>query len=235
MRQHTAEDSTRVIWWESSVQWVLVVGILLSFVLAAGLGANDVSNTFGTTIGSGAISVVQAYILATIFMSLGAVLIGWSETDMMRTGVIDMDDYKDTPRELMLGQLAVLGGTAVSQAVTTAFSLPVSTTDAVAWSTLGFSLVLRGGAGINWNEVCKYNMDDSGSDQAELNRLAPEKYDQLLPTRSRPLTHFARRFIIWILPDRNRINDERTIHMFSTIEVFTACSAGFAIGAYDFG
>ncbi|KIH46779.1 hypothetical protein ANCDUO_23164 [Ancylostoma duodenale] len=59
---------------KSAVLWVLIVGIILAFFLAAGLGANDVSNTFGTSVGSGVVTIMQAYILATIFMTLGAVL-----------------------------------------------------------------------------------------------------------------------------------------------------------------
>ncbi|KAK6755912.1 hypothetical protein RB195_014354 [Necator americanus] len=149
----TLGTSTATPFDRSSVLWVLIAGIVVAFFLGAGLGANDVSNTFGTSVGSGAVTIIQAYIMATIVMTLGAVLVGWSVTDTMRKGVIDVQNYADAPHELMLGQLAILGGTALWLAITTATKMPVSTTHAVVGSTLGFSLVLRGTEGINWSEI----------------------------------------------------------------------------------
>ncbi|ETN76774.1 phosphate transporter family protein [Necator americanus] len=152
-QHHLYPSAKKVMGKESSVLWVLIAGIVVAFFLGAGLGANDVSNTFGTSVGSGAVTIIQAYIMATIVMTLGAVLVGWSVTDTMRKGVIDVQNYADAPHELMLGQLAILGGTALWLAITTATKMPVSTTHAVVGSTLGFSLVLRGTEGINWSEI----------------------------------------------------------------------------------
>lgn len=132
---------------------MLIVGIILAFLLGAGLGANDVSNTFGTSVGSGVVTITQAYILASIFITLGAILVGWSVTDTMRKGVVDVTEYYNDPKELMLGQVAILGGTAAWLAITTAVRMPVSTTHAMVGSTLGFSLVLRGTEGVNWDEI----------------------------------------------------------------------------------
>lgn len=62
--------------YNSAEFWLVVIGFLIAFVLAFGIGANDVANTFGTSVGSKVLTLKQACILATIFETLGSVLIG---------------------------------------------------------------------------------------------------------------------------------------------------------------
>ena len=61
---------------DQSVLWIVISGFIVSFVLAFGVGANDVANSFGTSVGSKVLTIRQACILATIFEIAGAVLIG---------------------------------------------------------------------------------------------------------------------------------------------------------------
>ena len=58
--------------------WIVIVGFIFAFVLAFGLGANDVANSFGTSIGSKVLTIRQACILGTIFEVMGAILVGKS-------------------------------------------------------------------------------------------------------------------------------------------------------------
>ena len=63
--------------YDTGLIWVVVVGFLVAFVLAFGIGANDVANSFGTSVGAGVLTIFKACILATIFEIAGAVLIGY--------------------------------------------------------------------------------------------------------------------------------------------------------------
>uniref|UniRef100_A0A915C5X8 Phosphate transporter n=1 Tax=Parascaris univalens TaxID=6257 RepID=A0A915C5X8_PARUN len=137
----------------SQVLWALVVGVILAFILGFAMGANDVANAFGTSVGSGVIDLKWAYILATIFETLGALLVGYNVTDTMRRGVVDVKLFDHQPKVLFLGQLAILGGCSAWLLIATFAHLPVSTTHSITGATVGFGLVAMGGKGIHWMKI----------------------------------------------------------------------------------
>ncbi|MFH4982263.1 hypothetical protein AB6A40_008972 [Gnathostoma spinigerum] len=133
--------------------WTLIAGIVLAFALGFGMGANDVSNAFGTSVGSGVLSLKMAYFLATVFETLGALLVGYNVADAMRKDVYNLEAFRDNPKELMVGQVAILGGCAAWMLIATFARLPVSTTHSITGATLGFALLTTGASGIHWGKI----------------------------------------------------------------------------------
>lgn len=90
--------------------WMLVLGFIIAFVLAFSVGANDVANSFGTAVGSGVVTLRQACILASIFETVGSVLLGAKVSETIRKGLIDVEMYNSTQQLLMAGSISAMFG-----------------------------------------------------------------------------------------------------------------------------
>ena len=135
--------------------WILCVAFAIAFLLAFSVGANDVSNSFGTSVGSRVLTVTQACILATIFEMAGATLLGYSVCDTFRKKMYDVSQYEGSQRELMLGALSCLIGSASWNIVATFLKMPISGTHSIVGATIGFSVVLRGWDSIRWMDMLR--------------------------------------------------------------------------------
>uniref|UniRef100_A0A8C7BCQ0 Phosphate transporter n=1 Tax=Neovison vison TaxID=452646 RepID=A0A8C7BCQ0_NEOVI len=88
--------------------WMLILGFIIAFVLAFSVGANDVANSFGTAVGSGVVTLKQACILASIFETVGSVLLGAKVSETIRKGLIDVEMYNATQQLLMAGSVSAM-------------------------------------------------------------------------------------------------------------------------------
>uniref|UniRef100_A0A7N8YIR2 Phosphate transporter n=1 Tax=Mastacembelus armatus TaxID=205130 RepID=A0A7N8YIR2_9TELE len=135
--------------------WLLIVGFIIAFILAFSVGANDVANSFGTAVGSGVVTLRQACILATVFETLGSVLLGAKVSETIRKGIIDVGMYNGSEHVLMAGSVSAMVGSAVWQLAASFLKLPISGTHCIVGATIGFSLVAKGQQGVQWLELLR--------------------------------------------------------------------------------
>ena len=130
--------------------WMAILSIIAGFVMAFGIGANDVANSFGSSVASKALSLAQAIIVASIFEFLGSILLGQSVTGTIRSGILHSSYYESAPELLMFGMLNSLIIASVWLLTATAFEFPVSTTHTIVAAIIGFSIAVEGFDSINW-------------------------------------------------------------------------------------
>ncbi|GAA0574216.1 inorganic phosphate transporter [Halomonas salifodinae] len=133
----------------------IILACLFGFFMAWGVGANDVANAMGTSVGSRAITIKQAIIIAVIFEFLGAWLAGGEVTDTVRKGIIDPALLTDTPELLVYGMLAALLAAATWLLIASMRGWPVSTTHSIVGAIVGFAVAGLGAASVDWGAVSK--------------------------------------------------------------------------------
>lgn len=134
---------------------LLILACLFGFFMAWGVGANDVANAMGTSVGSQALTIRQAIIIAICLEFLGAYLAGGSVTDTIRKGIIDPDMpvLLENPQLLVYGMMAALLAAGTWLLVATHYGWPVSTTHSIVGAIVGFAAVSISVDAVNWGKV----------------------------------------------------------------------------------
>lgn len=134
-------------------QILLILAIIFGIFMAWGVGANDVANAMGTSVGSGAITLRQAIIIAMIFEFAGAYLAGGEVTATIRKGIIDPLSLQGTPEYLVYGMLSALLAAGTWLLIATILGWPVSTTHSIVGAIVGFAAVAISVDAVSWGKV----------------------------------------------------------------------------------
>jgi PiT family inorganic phosphate transporter len=132
---------------------LMVLAVVFGLYMTWGIGANDVANAMGTSVGSGAITVKQAIIIAAIFEFAGAFIAGGHVTKTIRKGIIDPTPIVNNPEILVFGMLAALLAAAIWLMVASTRGWPVSTTHSIVGAIVGFAMVGIGIDAVQWGKI----------------------------------------------------------------------------------
>lgn len=131
----------------------LIIAVILCLLMTWGVGANDLANVMSTTMGSKAITVKQAMFIAILFEFAGAFLGGNGVTETMRDGIINTSQLSNQPTVLIEGMLSVLLACTIWMNLASFLGVPVSITNALVGSMVGFGSMVLGTHAIHWGQV----------------------------------------------------------------------------------
>jgi PiT family inorganic phosphate transporter len=137
---------------EAEFVYIALAGVFGLF-MAWGIGANDVANAMATSVGSKALTIKQAILVAAVFEFLGAVLAGGEVTDTVRKSIVDVDLLSGTPKLLVYGMLAALLSAGTWLLIASRNGWPVSTTHTIVGAIVGFAAAGIGVDAVQWGEV----------------------------------------------------------------------------------
>jgi PiT family inorganic phosphate transporter len=139
--------------WLLDIPIAVWIGGGLALYMAWAIGANDVANAMGTSVGSGALTIGRAIIVAGCLEFAGAFLAGGHVTDTVRKGMLDMELAALRPEFILYGMLAALASAGTLLLVATRYGLPVSTTHSIVGAIVGFGAVALGSEAVAWWKV----------------------------------------------------------------------------------
>ena len=135
---------------ESIYLWIVIVGGFTAFFSAMGIGANDVANAFATSVGSKALTMKGAVVIATIFEFAGALLMGSHVTETIRKDIANYECFEDNPAILMYGCMYVLLAVGAWLFIASKYEMPVSTTHSCVGGMIGMTMVTGGKNCVIW-------------------------------------------------------------------------------------
>jgi len=143
-------SSTPVVVPMEEYTWIVVLGLITSFIAAFGIGANDVANAFATSVGSKALTVKQACALAVVFEFAGAVALGSNVVETIRKDIADPSYFVDNPPLLVWGSFCVLLAVSIWLLLATKLEMPVSTTHSCVGGLVGMAMAAYGSDAVIW-------------------------------------------------------------------------------------
>lgn len=132
---------------------MVVMACIFGFFMAWGVGANDVANAMGTSVGSRALTLKQAILIAILFEFAGAYLAGGAVTETIRKGIIEPSILSANPELLVYGMMASLLAAGIWLLIATHFGWPVSTTHSIVGAIVGFAAVGVSMEAVHWSKV----------------------------------------------------------------------------------
>jgi len=133
--------------------FLLIFAVAACIYMACNIGANDVANAMGTSVGSGSLTFKQAIIVAAFAEFAGAYLVGGHVSDTIRKGMLDPTIFSDVPFHLVYGMIAALVAAALWLNIASYLGWPVSTTHSIVGAVVGFGVMAGGMDAINWSKV----------------------------------------------------------------------------------
>ncbi len=131
------------------------VATLVGLYMAWNIGANDVANAMGTSVGSGALTLKRAVIVAAVFEFSGSLLVGGTVTKTIRKGIVDVHMFDGEPLALALGMSGALLAAAIWLNFSSWKGWPVSTTHSIVGAVTGFGIAAGGLQAVNWTVMAK--------------------------------------------------------------------------------
>ena len=132
--------------------WFLIVAAAVGGYMAMNIGANDVANNMGPAVGSGAITLGWAILIAAVFEALGAIIAGGEVVGTIKGGIIDVNAFSDPEKFTWLMLAALLAG-ALWLNLATMLGAPVSTTHSIIGAVMGAGIAAGGWGLVNWGTI----------------------------------------------------------------------------------